>query len=77
MESIKNAYRWHRQYSDACVQIASIAAVPLVDIRTALENCARDIFFSDGMHPNDEGHSVICETMYEALKQKREVGSSV
>jgi len=67
MSSIKSPYRWHKQYSDACSEIAKAVSISLIDIRTPLEQSRRDIFFDDGMHPNNEGHEIICETIYNAL----------
>ncbi len=71
MSTIKSPYLWHKQYSDACSEIAKTANIMLVDIRTPLEKSSRDIFFDDGMHPNDEGHAMICETIYRALHGNR------
>lgn len=71
MSAIKSPYGWHKQYSDACAEIAAALGIPLIDIRTPLEESRHDIFFEDGMHPNNKGHEIICETIYNALNRDR------
>ena len=67
MKQLKSPYLWQKQYSDTCKEVATICNIPLIDIRTPLENASADIFFEDGMHPNDHGHSIISNAIYAAL----------
>ncbi len=67
MKKIKSPYLWHRQYSDTCEEAARTCNIPLIDIRTPLENASKGIFFIDGMHPNDAGHEIIAQVLYRVL----------
>lgn len=69
MALIKSPYLWHKKYSDVCVEVSTLCNIPLIDIRTPLENSTINIFFDDGVHPNDLGHTIICNTIYEVLSQ--------
>lgn len=68
MRDIKSPYEWQKKYSDICIEVSKSESVPLIDIRTPLENRGDNIFFQDGMHPNDAGHYVVFETIYSQIK---------
>lgn len=72
MNKIKSPYFWHKQYSDVCEEVACICKISLIDIRSPLEKSGKDIFFKDGMHPNDSGHEIIANSLYNALLNKAE-----
>lgn len=70
MNQIKSPYSWHKQYSDTCEEVAHICKISVIDIRSPLEKSGKNIFFEDGMHPNDAGHELIANSLYSALVNK-------
>lgn len=60
-------YLWHKRYSEACREVAMQEGVCLVDIHSVLKEQKEKILASDGLHPNDEGHMIIADKIFEAL----------
>lgn len=62
---IEYIYRWHEMYNLAVYRLALAHHVPLIDISSAFlqtENYQR-LICEDGIHPNENGHSLISETI--------------
>ncbi|MDD5071048.1 MAG: SGNH/GDSL hydrolase family protein, partial [Candidatus Omnitrophica bacterium] len=51
-------------YSNCCQQIGEAQRIPFINIRQPLEEAQGNIFCDDGFHPNDLGHSIIAETIF-------------
>ncbi len=51
-------------------QIASEKGLPVIDVYSALENHLE--YFSDGVHPNSEGATIIANEVYEAIIHSNE-----
>jgi len=60
-------YRWQEMYNVEVMLLASKLAVPIIDIRSAFLRCNhyRDLLCSDGIHPNNNGYSLIYKTISE------------
>lgn len=56
---------WHELYNLAVFQLAGACRVPLIDITTPflLDRRYADRICDDGIHPNEEGHRLIAETI--------------
>ncbi len=58
--------RWHEMYNVQLFKIAKNLSIPIIDITTPfleISNLKR-FFCSDGIHPNENGHQLIAETIY-------------
>lgn len=57
--------RWNEMYNIAVRDIASICSVPFIDIRTPFlrSRSFNRLFCEDGIHPNQEGHRLIANTI--------------
>lgn len=62
-----NPYSWQKSYSDVCSDVAKTELVTFIDIRTPLERDLNEVLAGDGLHPNDMGHQIIAETIYNFL----------
>lgn len=60
-------YSWQKNYSDICNDVARSEHIELVDIRSQLEKNLNEVLADDGLHPNDVGHQIIAETIYNFL----------
>lgn len=58
-------YRWHERYNNAVSYIATVAKVPLIDIRSAFleKRDYSDYLCNDGIHPNAKGHRLIADVL--------------
>ena len=62
-------YRWHEQYNVAVRKIAQTANVKIIDIRSVFLQ-RRDYFdylSDDGIHPNEQGHSMISQIVLQQI----------
>lgn len=68
-------YRWHEMYNLAVCRLAKDSDVPLIDISSAFLGTAnyQRLICEDGIHPNEEGHRLISQTIAAALKRYRTV----
>jgi hypothetical protein len=62
-----NPFLWQQKYSDACKEAALDLNINFIDIRSPLEKAQNNIWWHDGMHPNDEGHAIISQTVISSL----------
>lgn len=64
-------YRWQERYDITVRQIAAELGVKLFDIRTRflMERRIGDLMSLDGIHPNENGHRLIKETVLDYLKK--------
>lgn len=65
-------YRWHESYSRLTEKIADALGAKLVDLRGAFltnHNFAK-LIGGDGIHPTEEGHRLICNTVTDAVLAK-------
>ncbi|MBQ4065003.1 MAG: SGNH/GDSL hydrolase family protein [Clostridia bacterium] len=61
-------YHWHEMYNAAVCAIGRATGALLIDIRSAFlakRNIA-DYLCEDGIHPNEQGHRLICDTLRNA-----------
>jgi len=73
--SVEYIYRWHEMYNMEICKIANTYNVPLIDIRSAFLG-KRDFsayLCADGIHPNENGHRLITETIEYSLPDIRKV----
>ncbi len=58
-------YRWHEMYNAAVCAIGRTTGTLLIDIRTAFlaRRDYSDFLCEDGIHPNEKGHRLICDTL--------------
>ena len=62
---------WHKQYSDACIDIASAEAIQFIDIRVKLEEekiKGKKVIADYCLDPNELGHKLIAGTIMAVLK---------
>ena len=62
-------YRWHEFYSRTTEKLAEALSCPLIDLRMPflMSHRYRDLLSADGIHPTEEGHRLIEETVAKAL----------
>lgn len=62
-------YRWHEQYSVAVHKIAQTANIKLIDIRSAFleRRNYRDYLSDDGIHPSEQGHTMISQIVLQQI----------
>lgn len=58
---------WQKKYSDICKNVSIEERIPLIDIRTPLENNIENILSNDSLHPNDLGHKIIAQEIASAI----------
>lgn len=65
-------YRWQELYNTQVSLLASQLKVPLIDIRSAflMQADYRQFMCEDGIHPNEQGYSLIYKTIKEQYKSK-------
>jgi len=63
-------YKWQEKYSDTVKVTAEKSGTPLIDVRTAFLNTSKyeKLISIDGIHPTEEGYSLIADTCFRALK---------
>lgn len=63
--SLDNITQWHEMYNLELFKLAASLRVPIIDITSPFlgaRNC-RSLFCDDGIHPNEQGHRLIAETI--------------
>ncbi len=62
-------FRWQETYSTVVKDLALSKAVPLIDIRKAFTDKGNysNLLCNDGIHPNEAGHSLILDAVYEQI----------
>ena len=62
--------RWHEMYNVRLFKMASKLSIPIIDITTPFLEIVdiRPYFCPDGIHPNEEGHRLIAETICRVAK---------
>ncbi|MBE6830962.1 MAG: SGNH/GDSL hydrolase family protein [Ruminococcaceae bacterium] len=62
---IEYIYRWHEMYNLAVYRLAMDQGVPLIDISSAFLKTGnfQDLICEDGIHPNENGHRLIGQTI--------------
>lgn len=62
---IEYIYRWHEMYNLAVCRLAIEHQVPLIDISSAFLKTGnyQSLICEDGIHPNENGHKLISETL--------------
>ncbi|MBQ9138922.1 MAG: SGNH/GDSL hydrolase family protein [Alistipes sp.] len=66
---LENITQWHEMYNLALFKLASDIGVKIIDITSpflVMRNY-RELFCTDGIHPNRKGHSLIAKTICESL----------
>lgn len=63
--SVEYIYRWHESYNSRICYAANHYNIPLIDIRTPFleKRNYRKYLGIDGIHPNEQGHALISETI--------------
>lgn len=66
LRDIEHIYRWQERYSLAVHDIAILKKVPLINIRKKFlePHILCDYLCEDGMHPNEKGHQLMAEALY-------------
>lgn len=67
--SVSRIYWWHERYNSAVIKAAKNSNAPLIDLRSAFLSTVdfRNYICKDGIHPNKDGHKLICKTISEYL----------
>lgn len=62
-------YNWHEIYNLEVFKIAALKKLPFIDITSAFLNRRdfRSLLCPDGMHPNENGHRLIADTICSSL----------
>lgn len=70
--SVSRIYWWQERYNSAVIKAAQNTGSPLIDLRSAFLNTVdfRKYICEDGIHPNKDGHQIICKTISEYLSAK-------
>ena len=58
--------RWHESYNRALFMVAGQTNSQIIDITTPFDTYRgnlKSLYCQDGIHPNDEGHRLIAETI--------------
>lgn len=63
-------YKWHERYSNIVKSTAAEEGIYLIDVRQAFLDTGdyKKLIGVDGIHPVEEGYSLIARTCYDALK---------
>lgn len=66
---VEHIYRWQERYTIAMRRVAGEAGCRLIDLRDAFLARMRDdgLLCADGIHPSDEGHRLLSDTVIAAL----------
>lgn len=61
---VNKIYRWQELYNDTVLHIARSNSLRLVDVRRnfLLSDRCTSLLCADGIHPNEQGHAVICNS---------------
>lgn len=65
---VQQIYRWHERYSNAVWRVATETGCRVVDLREAFLRQRRyqDFLCEDGIHPNESGHRLMAEVLFDA-----------
>lgn len=68
--SVNKIYWWQERYNSAIISIAEETKTRLIDVRSAFLNYPdfRQFICADGIHPNEKGHEIIANKIYEYIK---------
>ncbi len=68
--STESISRWHEMYNVRLFKMASKLSTPIIDITTPFLEIidVRHYFCADGIHPNENGHRLIAETICRVAK---------
>ncbi len=61
-------HTWHKQYSDACEEVAKEMNVEFINIRAPLEKSKEEVIADYCLDPNALGHSIVAKTILNKLK---------
>ena len=66
-------YRFQERYSRKIEEIAKSENCPLIDLRGAFLDVRQmeSLFCADGIHPNEQGQALICDTFKSAIEHSR------
>ena len=66
-------YRFQERYSRKIEEIAKKESCPLIDLRGAFLDVRQmeTLFCRDGIHPNEQGQALICDTFKNAIENSR------
>ena len=66
-------YRFQERYSRKIEEIAKKESCPLIDLRGAFLDVRQmeTLFCTDGIHPNEQGQALICDTFKNAIENSR------
>jgi len=69
--SVSKIYWWQEKYNAAILTIASQTGTNLIDVRSAFLDFPdfRELLCPDGIHPNEKGHQVIAQKIYNYVKE--------
>lgn len=70
--SVSRIYWWHERYNSAIVKAARNTGAAVIDLRGAFLGTVdfRRYLCRDGIHPNKDGHRLICGAISEFLRDK-------
>lgn len=70
--SVSKIYWWQEMYNAAVVKVAQKTSSPLIDLRSGFLSTPdfRRYICCDGIHPNAEGHKLICGTISDFLQTR-------
>lgn len=65
---VERIAQWHEMYNLRLFKLAAMLQVPIIDITSPflIDRNYRDLFCSDGIHPNAQGHRLIADTICRA-----------
>lgn len=68
--SVSKIYWWQEKYNSAILNVAEETKTKLIDVRSAFLDYPdfRKLICIDGIHPNESGHKVIANKIYEYIK---------
>lgn len=70
--SVSKIYWWQEMYNAAVVKVAEKTVSPLIDLRSDFLGTSdfRSYICCDGIHPNTEGHKLICGTINDFVQTR-------
>lgn len=68
---VEHIYRWHEMYNLAVCRAAMQENAPLIDISSEFLSMThyQDLICADGIHPNEQGHRLIAQSIERFVKQ--------
>ncbi len=66
---VERIYRWHEMYNERIIEIAQTSETPLINVREKFlsQPDYKPYLSNDGIHPNEKGHLLIAQKIYEVL----------